>query len=314
MLLVDKKTSILYSGQYYMKFKIRRYVLYYLARCLAFLVYIIPVSIALTLADIIGLLAFWVARKYAKITLENLRSVFGTEKTDKEIRRIAIQVFKNIAKNAVELVRFPKISKANIDSLLKFEGREILDRELLRGKGIVVVTGHIGNWEMMAITLRIKGYPGVAVGKRIYFHKYDEYLNNLRRYHDVNIVYRDDSPRKILKVLKSNGIVGIVADQDVDSVEGVFIDFLGRKAYTPAGPAVLAKATGASLVPVVMIRDGSKHRLIVNEPIELVDTGNREADVVANTQRWSYVLESYIRKYPDQWVWMHRRWKTKENG
>lgn len=296
-----------------MKFKLRRYVLYYLARCLAFFVYIIPLSVALGLADIIGQMAFWIARKYAKITLENLRSVFGGEKTDSEIHRIARQVFKNISRNAVELVRFPKISKTNIDNIIRIEGSEILDREFSKGKGIIVVTGHIGNWEMMAITLRIKGYPGVAVGKRIYFHKYDEYLNSLRRYHDVNIVYRDDSPRKILKVLRSNGIVGIVADQDVDSVEGVFINFLGRKAYTPAGPAVLAKATGASLVPVIMIRDGRRHRLIVNDPIELVDTGNKEADVVVNTQRWSDVLESYIRKYPDQWVWMHRRWKTKEN-
>jgi len=296
-----------------MKFKLRRYVLYYLARCLAFAVYIIPLPLALALADILGLAAFLVARKYARITIGNLESVFGGEKTAPEIRRIARQVFRNIAKNAVELVRFPKISKENIDGLIGMEGGRILDRELSKGNGIVIVTGHIGNWEMMAITLRIKGYAGVAVGKRIYFHKYDEYLNSLRRHHDVNIVYRDDSPRKILKVLKSNGIVGIVADQDVDSVEGVFVNFLGRKAYTPAGPAVLAKATGASLVPVVMIRDGRRHRLIVNEPIELADTGNKEADVVANTQRWSDVLESYIRRYPDQWVWMHRRWKTKEN-
>lgn len=296
-----------------MKFKLRRYVLYYLARCLAFIVYMMPLGLALALAEVIGRAAFLVARKYAVITVENLKSVFGAEKTEKEINRIARQVFVNIAKNAVELVRFPKITRENIDSILRMEGREILDRELLKGKGILVITAHIGNWEMMAATLRIKGYPGVAVGKRIYFHKYDEYLNSLRRCHDVHIVYRDDSPRKILKVLKSNAIVGIVADQDVDSVEGVFINFLGKKAYTPAGPAVLARATGASLVPAVMIREGRSHRLIVNEPIELADTGNKEADVVTNTQRWSDVIESYIRKYPDQWVWMHRRWKTKEN-
>ena len=296
-----------------MKFKLRRYVLYYLARCLAFLVYIMPLSAAMALADAIGLLAFLTARKYAGITLENLRSVFGREKTEKEIQAIARRVFKNIAKNAVELVRFPKISESNIDDIITMEGSEILDREFSKGKGIIIITAHIGNWEMMAITLRIKNYPGVAVGKRIYFHKYDEYLNSLRRHHDVHIVYRDESPRKILKILKSNRIVGIVADQDVDSVEGVFVNFMGRRAYTPSGPAVLAKVTGAPLVPVVVIRDGRKHRLIVSEPIELADTGNKEADVVTNTQRWSDVLEAYIRKYPDQWVWMHRRWKTKES-
>ncbi len=297
-----------------MKFKLRRYVLYYLARALAAIVYIMPLSVALAFADAIGSLAFYAARKYAKVTLENLRSVFGGEKTEDEIQRIARGVFRNIARNAVELVRFPKITKENIDSILTIEGKDILDRGYSKGKGIVLVTGHIGNWEIMAIALRIKGCPGVAVGKRIYFHKYDEYLNSLRRHHDVHIVYRDESPRKILKLLKSNNLVGIVADQDVDSVEGVFVNFLGRKAYTPAGPAVLAKATGAPLIPVVMIRDGRRHRLIVNEPIELADTGNKEADMVTNTQRWSDVLVSYIRRYPDQWVWMHRRWKTKEKS
>lgn len=296
-----------------MKFKLRRYVLYYLARCLAFVVNILPLSVALGLADAIGLLAFFAARKYAAITIGNLKSVFGADKTDAEIHRMARQVFKNIARNSVELVRFPKISKENIDSFITMEGREILDRELSKGRGVIIITAHMGNWEMMAITLRIKEYPGAVVGKRIYFHKYDEYLNSLRRYHDVNVIYRDQSPRKILKILKSGHIVGIVADQDVDSVEGVFINFLGRRAYTPAGPAGIARATGASLVPIVMIRDGRKHRLIVNEPVELVETEDKESDLVTNTQRWSDVIESYIRKYPDQWVWMHRRWKTKED-
>ena len=293
-----------------MKFKLRRYVLYYLARCLAFLVYIIPLSVALALADFIGLLAFLTARKYADITLENLRSVFGGEKTDKEIHRIACQVFKNIARNAVELVRFPKISKENIDDFIKVEGSEILDREFSKGNGIIIITGHIGNWEMLAATLRIKGYPGVVVGKRIYFHKYDEYLNSLRRHHDVNIVYRDDSPRKILKVLKSNGIVGIVADQDVDSVEGVFVDFFGYSAYTPSGPAAIARVSGAAMIPTFIVRKNGHHELIFEKPIELVDTGEREKDLVENTQKWSSVVESYIRQYPEQWVWMHRRWKT----
>jgi KDO2-lipid IV(A) lauroyltransferase len=182
---------------------------------------------------------------------------------------------------------------------------------MAKGKGVIIVTGHFGNWEIMPITLKIKGYPGAVVGRRIYFEKYDRYLNSLRAYHGVNIIYRDESPRKILKIIRSGGIVGIVADQDVDSVEGVFVDFLGREAYTPAGPAALAKVTGAALIPAFMIRQGSKHRLIFDRPIELVDTGDKDKDLITNTQAWSDVVASYIRKYPDQWVWMHRRWKTK---
>ncbi|MDD5436688.1 MAG: lysophospholipid acyltransferase family protein, partial [Candidatus Omnitrophica bacterium] len=97
------------------------------------------------------------------------------------------------------------------------------------------------------------------------------------------------------------------------SVDGVFVDFFGRQAYTPTGPVVLARASGAVLLPVFIIREGRRHTISIEEPVELVDTGNKEADLISNTQKWSNVVESYVRRYPDQWVWMHRRWKTKKN-
>lgn len=311
--ILDKHIVVLYSRRLRkMKFKLRRYYLYYLARVSAFKVYLLPRSVSLALARIAGLGAFFLAVKYRNIALDNLRSAFGPIKSDAEIEKIARGVFINIAKNAVELVNLPKISASNIDSLVSIEGRGILDGELAKGRGVIVVTGHIGNWELMPVTLRIKGYAGAVIGRRIYFDRYDGYLNSLRKVHGVEIIYRDDSPRKILKVLKSNGVLGIVADQDVDSVDGVFVEFFGRSAYTPLGPVALAKATGASLIPAFMIREGHGHKLIFEKPVELIDTGNKDADGAENTKRWSNVVEAYIRKYPEQWVWMHRRWKTKK--
>jgi len=293
-----------------MKFKFRRYYLYYLGRVLAFVIYLFPLRISLHFAKIAGRIAFWVLGRYRNIATENLKAAFGTDKTERELYRIAQGVFENLGKNTVELVNFPKINKENIRSMVEIAHRERLEAAYAKGKGIVVITGHIGNWELMAATLRLNGYPGVTVGRRIYFDKYDKYLNWLRKLHDVNVVYRDESPRKMLRVLKENRIVGIVADQDVDSVDGVFVDFFGRKAYTPIGPVVLAKASGAVLLPVLILRKNGGHTLMVEEPIELVDTGDKEKDLVENTQKWSLVLESYIRRYPEQWVWIHRRWKT----
>jgi len=295
-----------------MKFKLRRYYLYYLARVSAFKIYLLPRAVSMALAGMAGIGAFLLASKYRNRALDNLKSVFGNTKSDAEIRRIARAVFVNLAKNAIELVNLPKISASNIDSLVSIEGRAILDGELAKGRGVIVVTGHFGNWELMPVTLRIKGYAGSVIGRRIYFDRYDRYLNSLRKTHGVEIIYRDDSPRKILKVLKSNGVLGIVADQDVDSVDGVFVDFFGHPAYTPLGPVALAKVTGASLVPAFMIRAGRRHRLVFEKPIELIDTGDKDADNTENTKRWSDVVEAYIRKYPDQWVWMHRRWKTEK--
>ena len=294
-----------------MKYKFRRYYLYYLARIVVFFIYLLPINIGLYLAKIIGRTAFYALKYYRDIAVSNLKNAFGSEKSKDEIRRTAKRVFENLAKNAVELVNFPKIDNSNIDKFVELKNTDILDRAFKKGQGIIIVTAHFGNWELMAATLRLKGYPGVTIGRRIYFEKYDRYLNWLRKTHDVDVVYRDESPRRVLKILKENRIVGIVADQDVDSVDGVFVNFFGKTADTPIGPAALAKASGASLIPVFIIRENGRHILIIEKPIELIDTGNKETDLVANTQRWSDVVESYIRRYPEQWVWMHRRWKTK---
>lgn len=297
-----------------MKFKLRRYYIYYAARFIAFIFYMLPMQLGFYVAEALGRGAFLLLSKYRKLTIDNLKSVFGEEKADEEIYHIGEKVFVNLAKNAVELVNFPRLTKDNIDKTIDFRGTEIFKKAFEKGKGIIVLTAHFGNWELVGATLRIKGYPGHTIGRRIYFKKYDEYLNSLRRMHDVHVVYRDESPRKILKILKENKIMGIVADQDVDSIDGVFVNFFGKPAFTPSAPVALAKVTGAQLIPVFIVRQGMRHIMFVEEPIELIDTGDKEKDLINNTQKWSNVVESYIRKYPEQWVWMHRRWKTKTKG
>lgn len=296
-----------------MKFKYRRYLLYYLARVLAFIFYIVPLRMGLALAGLAGRITFAVLSKYRNITIENLRAALGSDKTDAEIRSIGKRVFENLAKNGIELVNFPRINAGNIDRFVRIKNIDIIDEALKNGRGAIVLTGHFGNWELLALTIRLKGYKGAVVGRRIYFDKYDKYLNSLRKVHDVDIVYRDQSPRSILKILKGNGIMGMLADQDVDSVEGVFVDFFGRPAYTPLGPAALAMVAGASLIPAFMVREGCFHTLVIEKPVDITDTGNKEKDFVENTQKWSRVVESYIRQYPDHWVWMHRRWKTQKS-
>ena len=295
-----------------MKFKLRRYFLYYIGRAVAFIFTIIPLRIGLAIASAVGILIFHGLPRYRNLTIDNLRYAFGSEKSDEELKDIAKRVFQNLGKNAVELVNLPKFNKARMDKFVRFRNRERLDKAYEKGKGIIVLTAHFGSWELMAAALRENGCPGVTIGRRIYFKKYDDFLNKLRRSRDVEVIYRDESPRKMLKTLKKNWIVGIVADQDVDSVDGVFVNFFGRPAYTPSGPVVLARASGAVLLPVFIIREGNWHTIAIEEPVELADTGNKEADLISNTQKWSNVVESYIRKYPDQWVWMHRRWKTKK--
>ena len=295
-----------------MKFKLRRYFLYYLGRVVAFIFCVIPLRVGLSIASALGTLVIYILPRYRNLTIENLRFAFGNEKSEDELQNIAKRVFQNLGKNAVELVNLPKFNKPVMDRFVGFRNRERLDEAYNKRKGVIVLTAHFGSWELMAAALRENNCPGVTIGRRIYFKKYDDFLNKLRKSRDVEVIYRDESPRKMLKTLKKNWIVGIVADQDVDSVDGVFVNFFGAQAYTPVGPVALAKASGAVLLPVFIIREGNRHTIAVEEPVELIDTGNKEADIINNTQKWSNVVESYIRKYPDQWVWMHRRWKTQK--
>jgi KDO2-lipid IV(A) lauroyltransferase len=154
-----------------MKFKYRRYFLYYLGRSLAYVFYLLPLSVGLAVARIAGLAAYFAVSKYRRIALANLREAFGSEKTEAELRSIARGVFQNLAMVAVEMVRFPRINRSNIDDYVKIENAGIVDESFRAGRGTIVLTAHFGNWELLAMTLRVKGYQGVAIGRKIYFNK-----------------------------------------------------------------------------------------------------------------------------------------------
>ena len=293
-----------------MKIKTRRYYLYFLARVGGFFIAILPVKMGLYLAEFAGKLAFRVVGKQRINTIENLRSSFP-DKTEAEIRKIAEGVFINLAKSAVELVNTYKLNERNIDLWVRGGDFEKLDRAYDKGKGAIMLASHFGNWELIHICFLLKGYPGTAIARRIYFDKYDAFISRVRRSKGVGVVYRDESPKTLLRILKSNGLIGILADQDVDSVDGIFVDFFGMPAYTPKAPVVFSLASGAPLVPCFMIREGMSHRLVIEDPIYMEEKATREESIRFNTERWSRIVESYIRRYPEQWVWMHRRWKTR---
>jgi len=293
-----------------MKIKTRRYYFYYLACIGAFLVNVIPLRIALAIAGYAGEVVFALLKKERQKALDNLRRAFP-EKRDAEIERIAKAVFSNICRNAIELVSFRKLTARTLPLWVKAEGDEKIDRIFEKGKGVIMLASHFGNWELMSAHFTLRGYRGTVIARRIYFDRYDRFISTLRRGIKVGVIYRDESPKKILRVLKRNEMLGVLADQDVDSVDGVFVDFFGQPAYTPKSPVTLALASGAALVPCFIIREKNYHRLIIEDPVELEEKSDREETVRFNTQKWSRIVESYIRRYPEQWVWMHRRWKTK---
>lgn len=249
-------------------------------------------------------------KKERRQTLENLRNAFP-EKSDAEIERIAKGVFTNLCKNGVEWVSVRKLNKENIDLWVKSEGLDKIGRVLSKGKGGIVLSSHFGNWELLHVYFPLKGYHGTTIARRLYFDKYDQFLSSVRASKGVSVIYRGESPKKLLRLLKQNKLIGILADQDMDSVEGIFVDFFGKPAYTPKAPVAFSLASGAPLIPCLVIREGGRHRLVIEDPIEMEEKSTKDETIRFNTERWSRLMESYVRKYPEQWVWMHRRWKTK---
>ena len=297
-----------------MKHRFRNYALYYLLLLIGSLILILPYRLALFLGRFMGVLAYKFASRDRKRAIDNLTLVFGNEKTKKEIEEIAKKVFINLGINTIEFAFLRKTKGKNIDEIVSVEGFENAENAFAKGRGIVAVSAHFGNWELIAAYFGLKGFPVNVIARKLRFNKFDEILNNARRANKINILDRDDAFREAIRRLRKNEVVAVLADQDVKSIDSIFIDFFGKKAYTPTGPAVLAMVSKATMLPILIVRDGYKHKIVAEKPIEVSDTGDRKQDILITTQRWSDAVESYIRKYPQYWVWMHNRWKTQENG
>lgn len=270
----------------------------------------IPKTLLYRFCSFLGFSAYYLCARHRKRAIDHLTSVFGEELDRQGIRRIARGVFVNLGRNCSELLILPKFHRKMIHRYVTIDGLEKVERAKERGNGVIFITGHIGNWELISSAFIAAGHPGTVIGKRIKFGRYNELITEMRRKIGLGVVHTDEPPTALFRELKRNRTVGILADQDVKKFDGVFIDFFGRRAYTPTAPVVFAERTGAALVPVVIIRDGQYHTLHVEDPIILRRTGDRESDIAYNTGQWSKILERYIRRHPSQWVWMHRRWRT----
>lgn len=299
-----------------MKKKPGRYFLYLLLRLIILLFENMPRRAALAAAKGMGCLTFYLVRRQRDRTLEHLRFAWDGQKSPDELKAIAKQVFENLAMTGMEVIQFKKMTESKIARLVTADEDPYarVDEALRSGKGVIILTGHIGNWELIAAFYAIlEKYSGAVVGRKIYYEPYNRTLIGLRESVGVKTIYRDAGAKEILQVLSRNEILGMLADQDVDSVDGIFVDFFGQPAYTPTAPVRIALAKGTPIIPAAMIRKGWNYQLMLGETINPADYENeaKEEAVRMMTERWSKVIEGYIRQFPGQWGWMHHRWKTR---
>jgi len=264
-----------------------------------------------------GMMRFFYAllprlRKTAEI---NLRIAFPDWSDDRG-KKVIRGMLRNLGWMAAEFVRLPKYSKENIEETVALDGHENFLEGQRRGKGVLYLTGHIGAWELSSFAHALYGFPLHYMARRIDNPRIDALVNSYRCLPGNRPIFKNESARVMLKVLKDAGTIGILADQNTMPGEAVFVDFFGKQASTTTGIARVALHTDAAVVPGYAVWDESlgKYRLRFEPPIELIRTGDMERDVVENTQRFTKVIEDIIRKYPDQWVWVHRRWNTRPKG
>jgi KDO2-lipid IV(A) lauroyltransferase len=275
----------------------------------------LPRGLARGLATAVASALYGMLPKLRRTAEFNLRLAFP-EWDDARRRQVIRGMVRNLGWMAAEFARFPRYTCENIEEVLILDGhKNFLDGQR-RGKGVLYLTGHIGAWELSSFAHALYGFPLHYMARPLDNARVDKLVNQYRCLSGNEPIFKNESARALLKILKEAGTVGILADQNTMPDEGVFVDFFGKSACTTTGIARVALHTGAAVVPGYAYWDASigKYRLRFEPAVELIRTGNTERDIFVNTQRFAKVIEEIIRKYPEQWVWVHARWKVRPKG
>jgi KDO2-lipid IV(A) lauroyltransferase len=295
--------------------KVRRYIrytfVYWFVRFLIFLSGILPRQVWLGLCGFLGSLAWYFAGETRRLTITHLGIAFPDRSRD-QIIRLSKGTFHMLGKNGGEIIRSSRIKTLeDLNDILVTHGMENYETAHAKGKGVIFLTCHLGAFDLQVTNMAMRGLNPNIIGTPLKDPRLNDLLWNYRNAHGAIAIERGRETFRMIKILKSGGSLALLIDQDT-KVKTVFVDFFGKKAATPVGATVLGMKTGAAIVPtyVYLHTDGMQHMYILPE-IPLRVSGNEDDDVIFNTQLLTNFIEETIRKHPEQWVWMHERWKTR---
>lgn len=286
--------------------------LYFFIQFLIFLSNLLPRKIWLAFCGWLGKLAYAFSPRPRERTIYHLGLAFGKEMSTQEIVTLSKSVFTMLGKNAGDILRSLKVkSLSDLNKFLVTHGIENYEQSIAKGKGVMFLTSHVGAFDLQITNMALRGLNPNIIGTALKDERLNEMLWKYRNAHGAVAIQRGKESMRLFKVLKSGGSIAILIDQDT-KVKSRFVDFFGMKAATPIGATVLALRTGAAVVPtyIYLGEDGKQHMHILPE-IPLVITGDEEKDLVVNTQNFTNITEKIVREHPEQWVWMHERWKTR---
>jgi len=287
-------------------------IVYRLLRLFVRMVSCIPLPVVQFTGKILGALAFLVPMSRKRVALDNLTQSFGRDLTEQQAKRLLRKVYIHFGQMFLELPHALNLRPGNLHPYVVFESEEHFVEALKKEKGVLVLTGHLGNWEMKSIAVAARFGNCAVVARPMDFEPLEKLMIDLRSMYGTQIIPKQRSMRKLLTSLRANKMIGILLDQNVDWYEGVFVAFFGRPACTNKGLALVALKTGAPVVPIfsAKARDG-RYRISIGKEVDLIRTGDKIRDVEANTALFTSIIERQVRQHPEQYFWFHKRWKTK---
>lgn len=270
----------------------------------------VPRRALLAAGSALGFLGYHLNRRHRRIAEENVAAAYGDELSAAERRRLVRACWRHYGRTVLDAFAFPRFSAASVGTTIHYEGLERLREAYDEGKGVLVFSGHYGNWELVALMQAHMGMPMHMIARPLDNPMLEKMLARYRGLSGNVVVHKRSAVREMIRVLRDGGGIAFVIDQDARD-SGVFVPFFGRLASTTPTLALVALRTGARVVPVFSVPgDDDSYRIVYGPPVEVRDTGDRDADVLRLTAECTAVLEGWVRKHPELWLWMHRRWKT----
>jgi Kdo2-lipid IVA lauroyltransferase/acyltransferase len=276
---------------------------------------LLPRPLARTAGMFLGVSAYALMGRLRSVGMRNLEIAFP-DMAQGQRRRIIIRLFAGMGRQLAEFCLFPRYTSQNARNIATYDGFENYESARAAGRGVLLLTAHLGGWEIGSFVHSLFGNPIKIIVRRLDNPRVDALVERYRTLHGNETFGKEDFARGLLAAMKAGETVGILMDTNMTPPQGVFVDFFGTLACTASGMARVALRSGAAVVPAFTIWDEQlrKYRVRFDPAVPLVSTGDDEADAVANTAAFTRVIQEYASRYPEQWLWVHRRWKTRPAG
>ncbi len=271
----------------------------------------LPLKGALYLGRKLGSLAYIFGYGRRRLALRNLEMALGDNYGPGELREIAKKSFEHLGMNLAEFFKFPQLTKDLISRITVFVGQEHLDEALQGGRGFFLLSAHIGNWDLLGVALALRGYPVALITKLSKSEAVNRIWMKYRADRGIKMLWGRGIMKESISHLREGGIVGFVLDQNARRSEGVFVPFFGQEACTLTSLALLARRTGLPVIPIHTYRSGREHHVVIEKPLGYEPHPDQDIDIVERTKVYAGWTEKVVREHPDQWTWLHDRWKTR---